>query len=149
VRGQLVFGLAHGATVRGRSYLALGSFSTISSTLASVFSRRPAFGWVDAPAPGAAVTRGSTVSVAGWALAPEDLATVTVELDGTQVATLPVNGSRPDVCAVYPDYAGCPQVGFTGSVSLAGLDACVHVLRVVATTTSGVRTVLGERLVQR
>jgi hypothetical protein len=39
-------------------------------------------------------------------------------------------------------------VGFSGNVSLAGLDACEHSLKLVAVTPSGVRTVLGERLVQ-
>jgi hypothetical protein len=74
---------------------------------------------------------------------------VVVELDGQQFGTLPLNSARPDVCAVYPGYAGCPTVGFSGSVSLAAVDACAHLLRVVAVTNTGVRTVLGERVVQR
>jgi hypothetical protein len=148
VRANIAFGLAHGSTVRGRAYLALGSFNTIASTLGSVLTQRPAFGFVDSPAAGA-IARGTSISVAGWALAPADLASVVVELDGQQVATLPVNAPRADVCAVYPGYAGCPLVGFSGSVALAGLDACAHLMKVVAVTGAGVRTVLGERLVQR
>ena len=85
----------------------------------------------------------------GWALSPTGQASVTVELDGQPVATLPVDRPRPDVCQIYPAYTDCPAVGFSGTVSLAGLDACAHVLSVVATTPAGVRTVLGERLVQR
>ena len=96
-----------------------------------------------------AVAQGSSVPVSGWALAHEDLANVVVELDGVQVTTLPVNGARPDVCVVYPGYQGCPLVGFSGSVSLASLDTCAHLMRVVAVTSSGVRTVLGERAVKR
>jgi hypothetical protein len=148
VRAHIAFGLSHGATVRGRAYLALGSFNTIAATLGTVFAQRPAFGVVDAPAAGG-VARGASISVAGWALAPTDLANVLVELDGVQVATLPVNASRPDVCAVYPGYAGCPLVGYSGAVSLAAVDGCVHLMKVVAVTSTGVRTVLGERLVQR
>ena len=148
VRANIFFGLVHGSTVRGRAYLALGAFSTISSSMASVFSRRPAFGVVDAPGP-TAVARGASIPVAGWVLAPTHQASVQVELDGVVTATLPVTDPRADVCAVYPNYAGCPAVGFSGSVSLAGVDPCVHLLRVVAVTPGGVRTVLGERLVQR
>ena len=148
VRANIAFGLAHGTTVRGRAYLALGSFGTIASTLGAVFAQRPAFGTLDAPAAGA-LARGTSIPVAGWALAPTDLADVVVELDGVQVTTLPVNASRPDVCAVYPGYAGCPLVGFSGAVSLASVDACAHLMKVVAVTSTGVRTVLGERVVQR
>jgi hypothetical protein len=147
VRANIAFGLAHASTVRGRAYLALGSFGTIASSLSAVFAQRPAFGTLDAPATGA-VARGTSIAVAGWALAPT-VASVLVELDGVQVMTLPVSASRPDVCAVYPGYAGCPLVGFSGAVSLAGVDACAHLMKVVAVTSTGVRTVLGERIVQR
>ncbi|MCB9650916.1 MAG: hypothetical protein H6730_30650 [Deltaproteobacteria bacterium] len=148
VRARLAFGLGAGATVRGRAYLALGGAATISASLTAALAQRPAFGWVDAPAPGTQA-QGASVTVGGWALSPTGQATVTVELDGQPVATLPVDRPRPDVCQIYPAYTGCPAVGFSGTVSLAGLDACAHVLSVVATTPAGVRTVLGERLVQR
>ena len=132
----------------GRAYLALGSFGTVGAGLGLVFARRPAFGSLDAPVPGP-VARGASVTVSGWALASEDLANVIVELDGTPVATVPLSTARPDVCTVYPGYPGCPAVGFSGSVSLAGVNpACAHVMKVVAVTSAGVRTVLGERLVQ-
>ena len=147
VRARLAFGLAHGATVRGRAYLALGSFDTIASTLASVFAHRPPFGWVDAPAAGS-VARGASVPVAGWVLAPVPVSSVEVEVDGRLAATLPVSAARPDVCAVYPAYAGCPAVGFSGAVSTAGLDGCPHLLRVVAIGPDGARSVLGERLIR-
>jgi hypothetical protein len=148
VRANIAFGLPHGATVRGRAYLALGSFATISSTLQQLLSQRPAFGVVDAPAQGATITT-DTVTVAGWALAHEDLTQVSLEYDGVAFTTLPVNQARPDVCTVYPAYAGCPDVGFGGAVTLPPNDGCAHVLRVVATTSSGVRRVLGERRVMR
>lgn len=147
VRAVVSFGLAHGSTVRGRTYLALGSFATLSSTLATVLAKRPPFGVLDSPAAGA-VSHG-VVPLAGWVLGSAPLAQVQVELDAVQVATLPVTGARADVCAAYPDYAGCPTVGYSGTFSTAGLDACTHLLRVVAVDAHGNRSVLGERLVQR
>ena len=39
-------------------------------------------------------------------------------------------------------------MGFSGNVSLLGIDPCVHLMKLVALTNTGVRTVLGERLVQ-
>jgi hypothetical protein len=62
-------------------------------------------------------------------------------------ATLPVGSERGDVCAVYPAYGGCPNVGFDGSISTAGLDACPHLLRVRATDADGNQQVLGERVI--
>lgn len=148
VRAHLAFGLSHGATVRGRAYLALGSFSTIATSLQQVFAARPAFGVVDVPAQGATITS-NTVALSGWALAAEDLAQVAVEYDGQPLTTLPVNQARADVCAVYPNYPACPAVGYSGTVTLPAADGCAHVLRVVANTSAGVRSVLGERRVLR
>jgi hypothetical protein len=58
-----------------------------------------------------------------------------------------VEAQRPDVCLVYPNYRGCPAVGFSGSVPTAGLNGCPHLLRVTATDGDGNRTVLGERVI--
>lgn len=73
---------------------------------------------------------------------------VRAELDGATAATLNVGSARPDVCATYPGYDGCPDVGFSGEVTTAGLDGCAHLLRVVAEDGDGNVTVLGERVVQ-
>lgn len=148
VRGEISFALPHGGTVRGRTYLALGSQATVAALFSQALSHRPPFGVVDVPAAGS-TTSGASVTVAGWVLDSTPIASVSVELDGVASATLPVSSARPDVCAVYPRYAGCPTVGYAGSVSLASLDGCAHLLRVVATDPDGNRSVLGERLVHR
>jgi hypothetical protein len=146
VRAQVAFGLPAGGTVRGLAYLALGNFSTVKSELEAVLAKRPPFGALDAPAgQDVPVNVGAPLSVAGWALDTSVLASVRVELDGKIAATIPLGGSRPDVCAVYPAYAGCPAVGFSGQVATAGLSACPHHLRVVAQDPEGNITVLGER----
>ena len=60
-------------------------------------------------------------------------------------ATLPVAVTRADVCAVYPAYAGCPKVGYSGQVPTAGLSKCPHHLRLLAVDPDGNMSVLGER----
>jgi hypothetical protein len=149
VRPRQRFGLAAGATVRGRAYLALGSEATVRSLMAMVSARRAPFGVVDAPAAGAvtAVT-GRAVRVRGWALDNAALATVSVRLDDREVATLPRSSERADVCAAFPNYPGCTRVGFDGDVTLPASDGCVHVLTVVARDADGNETTLARRLVR-
>ncbi len=146
VRGQVSFGLPAGGTVRGLSYLALGSFATVKSELDLVLAKRPPFGVLDAPAKGdVPITVGTPLAVAGWVLDTTAIASVRAEVDGKLAATLPVSGARSDVCGIYPMYAGCPNVGFSGQVPTAGLSACPHLLRLVAQDPDGNTTVLGER----
>ncbi len=148
VRAQVAFGINAGSTVHGIAYLALGSFATVKSELEGALKRRGPFGVVDEPAAGAPLgyTPGQSVTVRGWALDNDALDSVTVEIDDAVVATIPVQGSRPDVCAVYPAYPSCPDVGYQATVSTAGLDACDHLLRVSATDKDGNTQVLGERV---
>lgn len=149
VRAQMTFGLSAGGMVRGISYLALGGFGTVKSELESVLSRRPPFGTLDVPAAGSTTTYtpGTPIQIAGWALDTAHVTQVDAQIDGVVVAQLPVNGSRPDVCTVYPMYEGCPSVGFSGGVPTDGLSGCPHLLRVVARDSDGNASVLGERVI--
>ncbi len=143
VRAEMTFGLPAGGTVRGLSYLALGAFGTVKGELEGVLKKRAPFGSVDAPA---GDVKQSVITVSGWALDTTTISGVDVQVDGNTLATLPIGAARPDVCAVYPMYAGCPNVGFSGEVSLATVASC-QVLRVVATDSDGNSQVLGERLI--
>ena len=147
VRANVSFGLKAGATVRGRSYLALGNFATVKAELEAALNKRPPFGWLDGPADvDTSYSPGASLEVRGWVLDNAALASVTVELDGVQQATIPLSGARPDVCEVYPAYPGCPTVGFKGMVSTVGLAVdCPHLLRVLATDGDGNRSIIGER----
>jgi hypothetical protein len=148
VRAQIAFGLPAGGSVRGLSYLALGSFATVKSEIEAALAARGPFGVVDAPAAGAVHHHGGNpVTVAGWVLDTAHLASVAVQVDGATVATVPVDQARADVCAVYPAYDGCPTVGYSGSVPTSGLTACAHLLRVVAQDTDGNTRTLGERVI--
>ena len=150
VRAQIAFGLPAKGTVRGLSYLALGSFDTVKGELAATFGKRAPFGHVDVPAAGAETTYvpGANVEIAGWALDNAPLAKVRVEVDGAPLAEGAVAVARPDVCAIYPGYTTCPQAGFSASFPTAGLSACAHLVRVVATDADGNSNVLGERIVR-
>ena len=148
VRAHLAFGLPSGGTVRGLSYLALGGFSTVQGSLNALRARRPPFGHVDLPADGTTTTyvAGQPLAIGGWVLDSDPGSKVRVEIDGAVVSTLSVDTARPDVCAVYPAYPGCPLAGFVGSVPTTGLSACPHLMRVLATDTDGNETVLAERV---
>lgn len=146
VRAVITFGLASKKTVRGLSYLALGGYGTVKAELQAALKKRPPFGSLDAPA-GSTVsyTPGKPVATHGWALDTAAVQSVTATIDGKLVATYAPTAARPDVCEVYPGYAGCPKVGFSGTIPTAGLSACPHLLRVSAKDTDGNVTVLGER----
>jgi hypothetical protein len=150
VRAQIAFGLPAKGTVRGLSYLALGSFDTVKAELENAFAARPPFGSVDAPAAGATQVYGpgEPITVSGWVLDNELVGKVRVEIDGQQVAEAPVSDARPDVCAVYPAYPGCPQTGFSAVIPTDGLAPCPHLLRVVAEDANGNPTTLGERVIE-
>lgn len=149
VRALVGFGLDGGAVVRGTSYLVLGSFDTVKAEAEAVLAARAPFGSVDQP-PGGAIFKyvaGQPIGVSGWALDNSTGIQVRVEIDGSVLATLDANGSRPDVCKVYPAYPGCPNVGFSGSVPTNTLDDCAHLLRIIAVDRDGNERVLGERVV--
>jgi hypothetical protein len=152
VRAQIAFGLPAKGTVRGLSYLALGGFETVKAQLEQALASRPPFGHVDQPpeAGGASFVyaEGQPVTVAGWALDNEHLAKVRVEIDGELAAEAPVDQARPDVCAIYPAYDGCPAAGYSIAVSTAALSPCPHLLRVVAVDAEGNATPLGERIIE-
>lgn len=149
VRPILGFGLQPGKPVRGISYLALGSFSTVQDQITGVLKKRAPFGSLDAPTSGGATTvsPGQDVAISGWVLDTAPLAKVQVAVDGAAATEIPVSAARPDVCEVYPAYAGCPGVGFAGSLSTVGWDGCPHLVRVTATDADGNTTMIGESAV--
>lgn len=131
VRAQIAFGLAAGATVRGLSYLALGGFATVQSELEAAIAARGPFGHIDSAA-------GDKIT--GWALDNRPSVTITAQVDGTTIAA--TRTARPDVCAAYPAYAGCPDAGFEIAIPSA---ACKRLVRVVATDSDGNEQIIGER----
>jgi len=129
----------------------LGDFPTISAEFDKIIASRPPFGYVDAPAAPYSSTHyytaGQNISVAGWVLDNTDGTEVKVYVDGEEVATIPVNVPRTDVCLIYPNYGGCPNVGYSGEIATSQLTtSCSHLLHVVAVDSHGNSSPLGDRI---
>jgi N-acetylmuramoyl-L-alanine amidase len=62
---------------------------------------------------------------------------VALSVDGVSFGNATYGASRPDVCGTYPDRAGCPNVGWTGSIDTTLLADGQHTLGVTATTAAG------------
>jgi hypothetical protein len=136
---------AYGAIV-ARAYLLLGSYATIAGLAAALDGSLPPFGALDAPAADA-VLDGDGFAFHGWILDNKGVTAIRLLLDGVQIATAAWGQSRPDVCLVYPDYAGCPDVGYAGSASLSGVSTCSHLLEVEATDGDGNTRIVARRRV--
>jgi len=150
VRARLAFGLDAGAVVRGVSYLALGSFDTVKYELESVLSKRAPFGACEQPKSGSvhSFAKGSPIVVQGWVLDNAPGTTIRVTIDDVLVASFAAEQERPDVCRTYPAYASCPNVGFQHSISTTSLDACAHLMRIIAEDIDGNARVLAERIIR-
>lgn len=143
VRSVFPFGIPANGTVSARAYLMLGSFETISGLAAGLDAKLPPFGVTESPKANAVVDAGQVV-VSGWALDNKGVQTITVRLDGVTVAVQTLTVPRPDVCQAWPGYAACPIVGFSGTVNLAGVTPCAHILEVAAKDGDGNERVLSR-----
>jgi len=117
-----------------------GTPDTGSSSVSVYVQAPPPTVYIDAPASGSAVS--GTVTVSGWAVDNASvvgtaISGVQVKVDGTIVGTATYGSSRPDVCAVYPGRAGCPNVGFSYALNTSALSAGSHTIMVTATDSDG------------
>lgn len=146
VRARFSFGLAAHGSVRARAYIVLGNFATVAGEVAALDGRLPPFGWLDEPSPDAEVQ--GEVRLRGWALDNHGVQRVEALLDGAPLGDLPTGGARPDVCRVWPGYAGCERSGFDGVVSLAGVGPCWHLLEIRAVDSHGNARVIARQRVR-
>ena len=144
-RPQLEFGIPALGTVRGRSYLLLGSQSTISSEAQWLDANLAPFGVLDAPVANAALA--GVVEVRGWALDNKGISSMQLRIDRQTTVPLTYGDQRPDVCAVWPGYPACTAVGYHGTVDAGTLTACAHLFEVVAVDTDGNSRVIARRRV--
>lgn len=76
--------------------------------------------------------------VGGWAI--DDLASiskVSVAVDGVLMGDANYGASRPDVCAAFPNRAGCPNVGWSLWLDTTLLADGAHTMQVTAVSSAG------------
>ncbi|MBQ9816418.1 MAG: hypothetical protein IJM59_02970, partial [Proteobacteria bacterium] len=146
VRSLIKFGLPPNGTVNARAYLILGSYDLIASEAKTLMSTLPPFGVLDIPDGKTAVT--GNVSLSGWALDNRGVTKVTARIDEGTPVTLTYGADRSDVCAVWVGYPKCNKVGFSGSISVAGLSKeCPHLLEIMATDTDNNTRTIARRII--
>ncbi|MBW2257890.1 MAG: hypothetical protein JRI25_25270, partial [Deltaproteobacteria bacterium] len=141
------FGIPSMGTIRARSYLLLGSHTTVTSEAQWLDQNLAPVGVLDAPAADANLTVNTTVNVHGWALDNKGVTGIELIIDGDTTNPIAVNygDNRPDVCLVWPNYPDCNTVGYSGSFSTAGLTECPHLLEVNAHDTDGNQRIIARR----
>ncbi len=79
-----------------------------------------------------------TAYFGGWALNPTSAITsVQVTIDGVPYGYAQYGGSRSDVCAIYKNQPGCPDVGWNAAVDTTYLANGTHTLAITAATAAG------------
>jgi len=137
------FGLPPYGEVIARSYLILGSKTTIEAEAAWLDQNLAPFGWLDGPTADQSVN--ASFSVSGWVLDNKGISAMEAIIDGSQVTALSHGNARSDVCLVWPAYPSCPNAGFTGNVNVSGLSACQHLLEIRATDTDGNQRIIARQ----
>jgi N-acetylmuramoyl-L-alanine amidase len=97
----------------------------------------PPWGALDSPANGD-ILRGDA-NAAGWAWGLSRVASITVFLDDSEVASANLGISRPDVTSLFPDAP--TDTGFEASVDTTQFSNGIHSLVVKATNVSGAVTI--------
>ena len=92
---------------------------------------------IDQPTPQTPALSGLT-NVAGWAISPtSQIATVSIAIDGVPYGNAGYGAPRPDVCAIYSNNPGCPNVGWNFSLDTTSLGDGIHNLEVTVLPVSG------------
>ncbi len=78
------------------------------------------------------------LGIGGWAIDQlAALGQVTVAVDNVPLGNAFLGGSRPDVCAVFANAIGCPNVGWNYYLDTTLFGDGAHTLAVAGTTTGG------------
>lgn len=117
----------------GTSYTNSQNFSIANGSTAADQNQHAV---IDAPALN--LTYRGTVNFSGWALNDNAaVASVNLFVDGTSIGTAAYGVSRPDVCAVFPGRAGCPNVGWLLQYDTTRLADGGHTLVAKALSANG------------
>ncbi len=132
--------LADGPHTLGVTATAADGTSSITSSsfqVANWTSPSPTQISIDVPNSSSASFSGS-VAFGGWALNPNSAITaIQVSIDDVPAGTAQYGGNRGDVCSVYPNQPGCPNVGWNFGVDTTYLANGTHTLAITAITAAG------------
>jgi hypothetical protein len=127
--------------VNGQRATAQASFA-----VANTINGAPLKMSIDQPLAQNAIVVGSTL-FAGWAIDDSGpISEVTIAVDGVPRGSATYGGSRPDVCAVFPSRAGCPNVGWAFWLDTTRIANGPHTLAVTGKSANGDQLTLSAAL---
>ena len=113
------------------------SISSATFQVANWSTSEPTLIYVDTPNAANPLLSG-LVTFRGWAFNSNSVMSgLTISIDGGLPVSAIYGASRPDVCAVYGNQQGCPNVGWTLPFDTTYLTNGSHTMAVAATTASG------------
>ncbi len=121
IRSEFIFGLQANGYVIARAYLILGALDTITQLAQFLKENLPPFGNLDWPTNDISVNPFDPLIITGWTLDNESVSMIEIQINGTQVYAGSIFNERSDVCAVWPGYRQCPQVGFSVPIDISSL----------------------------
>jgi hypothetical protein len=120
--------------------LSAGAIASVPIVIGNSIALNPMHLTIDGSATG---NLSGTVNLWGWAVSDDAaISTVAVSIDGASFGNAGYGDNRNDVCAIYQNRLGCPNVGWHLSVDTTKLSNGSHT--VLITATSG----LGEQATQ-
>jgi hypothetical protein len=126
---------AHALTVVGDSGSFGTAFASVPITISNFSAPDPMHLTIDASAGG---TLSGTANLFGWAVSDDAaIGTITAAIDGTDLGKVSYGDSRNDVCAVYENRLGCPNVGWHVTLDSTKLSNGAHTVSVTATDGFG------------
>ncbi|HEY3455564.1 MAG TPA: Ig-like domain-containing protein [Bryobacteraceae bacterium] len=113
-------------------------------TVSNDLSASPTKAYIDSPVPNNNYRGAATFW--GWALndAPSAISSVSVSIDGIARGNATYGQSRGDVCAIFPNGAGCPDVGWSFFFDTSTLSNGTHTFSVTATAANGQKTTVAN-----
>jgi hypothetical protein len=127
-------------TLNATSTSAVGKRTTTSVQFVADNSRgrRTNGQWLYIDSPAAGATSSGYLSISGWAVSEASPVTaVDILLDGVLMGAAQYGVARQDVCIVYPNSAGCPNVGWYYVLDTRTLADGPHTVEAVEETASG------------
>lgn len=122
---------AHTLKVVARSPVFGAAFVTVPIVIANFTALNPMHLAIDSSADS---TLSGTATLWGWAVSDDAaITTIAVSVDGALLGNASYGDSRNDVCEVYQNRLGCPNVGWHLPIDTTGLSNGSHIISVTAT----------------